>query len=60
MTLLLVLLKKQTLVFFIMPIVYLIYFIVPQQQSQVSKLEKDVTDAQRRNEVRNNSYYLFC
>ena len=43
-----------------MPIVYLIYFIAPQQQSQVPKLEKDVTDAQRRDEVRNNSYYLFC
>ena len=60
MNLLLVLLKKQTLVFFIMPIVYLIYFIAPQKQSQLSKLEKDATDAQRRDEVRNNSYYLFC
>ena len=33
------------------------YFIGPQQQNQ---LEKDVTDKQRRDEARDNSYYVFC
>ena len=41
---------------FIIPIVYLIYVIAPQQQNQLSKLEKDVTDKQRKDEVKDKEY----
>lgn len=42
----------------IMPIVYLIYFIASQQQNQnqLFKLEKDVTDKQRKDEVKDKQY----
>ena len=33
-------------------VIMITYFIVPEQQIQLSKLEKDVTDKQRRDEVR--------
>ena len=36
------------------------YYIAPQQKSQLSKLEKDVTDKPRRDDVRDSSLYLFC